>query len=153
MHKGPNGIPAFDDYYCALDYSKKVGKPIMIDFTGKACINCRKMEAEVWSNPEVKRKLSEDFILVSLYVDKKNELPLDLQKEVLWNGSSRKLKSVGDRWSYLQNTKYQSSTQPQYWIIDGDENHFSDSSSYDSDIDKYIEWLDKGLGNFKNKKN
>ena len=77
------------------------------------------MEAEVWSNPEVKRKLSEDFILVSLYVDKKNELPLDLQKEVLWNGSSRKLKSVGDRWSYLQNTKYQSSTQPQYWIIDG----------------------------------
>ena len=153
MHRGPNGIPAFDDYYFALDYSKKVGKPIMIDFTGKACINCRKMEAEVWSNPEVKRKLSEDFILVSLYVDKKNELPLDLQKEVLWNGSSRKLKSVGDRWSYLQNTKYQSSTQPQYWIIDGDENHFSDSSSYDSDIDKYIEWLDKGLGNFKNKKN
>ena len=153
MHKGPNGIPAFDDYYFALDYSKKVGKPIMIDFTGKACINCRKMEAEVWSNPEVKRKLSEDFILVSLYVDKKNELPLDLQKEVLWNGSSRKLKSVGDRWSYLQNTKYQSSTQPQYWIIDGDENHFSDSSSYDSDIDKYIEWLDKGLGKFKNKKN
>ncbi len=153
MHRGPNGIPAFDDYYFALDYSKKVGKPIMIDFTGKACINCRKMEAEVWSNPEVKRKLSEDFVLVSLYVDKKNELPLDLQKEVLWNGSSRKLKSVGDRWSYLQNTKYQSSTQPQYWIIDGDENHFSDSSSYDSDIDKYIEWLDKGLGNFKNKKN
>ena len=152
MHKGPNGIPAFDDYYFALDYSKKVGKPIMIDFTGKACINCRKMEAEVWSNPEVKRKLAEDFILVSLYVDKKNELPLDLQTEVLWNGSSRKLKSVGDRWSYLQNTKYQSSTQPQYWIIDGDENHFSDSSSYDSDIDKYIEWLDKGLGKFKNKK-
>jgi len=152
MHRGPNGIPAFDDYYFALDYSKKVGKPIMIDFTGKACINCRKMEAEVWSNPEVKRKLSEDFILVSLYVDKKNELPLDLQTEVLWNGSSRKLKSVGDRWSYLQNTKYQSSTQPQYWIIDGDENHFSDSSSYDSDIDKYIEWLDKGLGKFKNKK-
>jgi len=152
MHKGPNGIPAFDDYYFALDYSKKVGKPIMIDFTGKACINCRKMEAEVWSNPEVKRRLAEDFILVSLYVDKKNELPLDLQTEVLWNGSSRKLKSVGDRWSYLQNTKYQSSTQPQYWIIDGDENHFSDSSSYDSDIDKYIEWLDKGLGKFKNKK-
>lgn len=152
MHRGPNGIPAFDDYYFALDYSKKVGKPIMIDFTGKACINCRKMEAEVWSNPEVKRRLAEDFILVSLYVDKKNELPLDLQTEVLWNGSGRKLKSVGDRWSYLQNTKYQSSTQPQYWIIDGDENHFSDSSSYDSDIDKYIEWLDKGLGKFKNKK-
>ena len=153
MHSGPHGIPAFDDYYFALDYSKKVGKPIMIDFTGKACINCRKMEAEVWSNPEVKRKLSEDFVLVSLYVDKKNSLPLELQKEVLWNSSSRKLKSVGDRWSYLQNTKYQSSTQPQYWIIDGDENHFSDSTSYDSDIDKYIEWLDKGLDKFKNKKN
>ncbi len=153
MHSGPHGIPAFDDYYFALDYSKKVGKPIMIDFTGKACINCRKMEAEVWSNPEVKRKLSEDFVLVSLYVDKKNALPIELQKEVLWNGSSRKLKSVGDRWSYLQNTKYQSSTQPQYWIIDGDEIHYSDSTSYDSDINKYIDWLDKGLNKFKNNKN
>jgi thiol:disulfide interchange protein len=149
MHSGPNGIPAFDDYYLALDYAKKVNKPVMIDFTGKACINCRKMEAEVWSDPEVKRKLSEEFVLVSLYVDKKNQLPESLQVAVDWNGVSRKLSSVGDRWSHLQNTKYASSTQPQYWIIDGNEKRLSDSTSYDPDIKKYIEWLDKGLIKFK----
>ncbi len=151
-HRGPNGIPAFDDYYLALDYAKKVNKPLMLDFTGWACVNCRKMEGQVWSDSDVKRKLSEDFILVSLYVDDKKKLPTELQTEVVWNGSNRKLKSVGDRWSHLQNTKYQSSTQPQYWIIDSDENHYSDSTSYDPDIAKYILWLEKGLEKFKNKK-
>lgn len=144
-HRGPNGIPAFDDYYLALEHSKKVNKPLMIDFTGWACVNCRKMEGQVWSDSDVKRKLSEDFVLVSLYVDDKKKLPAELQKEVVWNGSNRKLSSVGDRWSHLQNTKYQSSTQPQYWIIDADENHYSDSTSYDPDINKYILWLEKGL--------
>ncbi|MDX2174700.1 MAG: cytochrome c biogenesis protein CcdA [Bacteroidota bacterium] len=152
MHKGPNGIPAFDDYYLALAYSKKVNKPLMIDFTGWACVNCRKMEGQVWSDPEVKRRLSEDFILVSLYVDDKNSLPDSLKLEVDWSGSKRQLRRIGDRWSYLQNTKYQSSTQPQYWIIDGDENHYSDSTSYDPDIQKYVDWLDRGLAKFKAKK-
>jgi thiol:disulfide interchange protein len=152
MHKGPNGIPAFDDYYHALEYSKKAGKPILIDFTGWACVNCRKMEGQVWSDPEVKRKLSEDFILVSLYVDDKKSLPAELQTVVDWSGSKRKLSRVGDRWSFLQITKYHSSVQPQYWIIDGDENRYSDSSSYDPDIQKYIQWLDKGLAKFRDKK-
>ncbi len=152
MHKGPNGIPAFDDYYHALEYSKKVGKPLMIDFTGWACVNCRKMEGQVWSDPKVKQKLSEEFVLVSLYVDDKKDLPAELQKEVDWSGSKRTLSSVGDRWSHLQNTKYQSSTQPQYWIIDGNEKHYSDCTSYDPDIDKYIDWLDRGLARFKAKK-
>lgn len=152
MHKGPNGIPAFDDYYHALEYSKKVGKPLMIDFTGWACVNCRKMEGQVWSDPKVKQKLSEEFVLVSLYVDDKKDLPVELQKEVDWSGSKRTLNSVGDRWSHLQNTKYQSSTQPQYWIIDHEEKHYSDSTSYDPDIQKYIEWLDKGLAKYKARK-
>lgn len=147
-HRGPNGIPAFDDYYHALAYSKKVKKPLMIDFTGWACVNCRKMEGQVWSDSDVKRKLSEDFVLVSLYVDDKKQLEPEEQKEVMWNGSKRMLKSVGNRWSYLQNTKYLSSTQPQYWIIDWDENRLSDSTSYDPDIKKYIQWLDKGLQKF-----
>ena len=150
-HRGPNGIPAFDDYYLALEHAKKVNKPILIDFTGWACVNCRKMEGQVWSDTDVKRKLSEDFILVSLYVDDKKKLPKELQVEVTWHGANRKLSSVGDRWSYLQNTSYQSSTQPQYWIIDGDENHYSDSTSYDPDISKYMQWLDKGLEKFKSK--
>jgi thiol:disulfide interchange protein len=151
-HRGPNGIPAFDDYYHGLAYAKKVNKPVMIDFTGWACVNCRKMEGQVWSDSDVKRKLSEDFVLISLYVDDKKTLPEELQTEVVWNGSKRKLKTVGDRWSYLQNTKYLSSTQPQYWILDGDENHYSDSTSYDPDIAKYIQWLDQGLEKYKAKK-
>lgn len=150
-HRGPNGIPAFDDYYHGLAYAKKVNKPVMIDFTGWACVNCRKMEGQVWSDSDVKRKLSEDFVLISLYVDDKKTLPTELQTEVVWNGSKRKLKTVGDRWSYLQNTKYLSSTQPQYWIVDGDENHYSDSTSYDPDIAKYIQWLDKGAAAFHKK--
>lgn len=144
-HRGPNGIPAFDDYYLALEHSRKVNKPLLIDFTGWACVNCRKMEAQVWSDPAVKRRLSEDFVLVSLYVDDKKQLPDEFKKEVLWNGSKRNLKTVGNRWSYLQNTKYLSSTQPQYWIIDADEKRYSDSTSYDPDISKYLLWLDKGL--------
>lgn len=151
-HRGPNGIPAFDDYYLALEYAKKVNKPILVDFTGWACVNCRKMEGQVWSDSDVKRKLSEDFVLVSLYVDDKKKLPKELQTEVKWSGSERTLSSVGDRWSYLQNTQYQSSTQPQYWIIDGNENHYSDSTSYDPDINKYILWLEKGIEKFKAKK-
>lgn len=150
-HRGPNGIPAFNDYYLALEYAKKVNKPLMLDFTGWACVNCRKMEGQVWSDSDVKRKLSEDFVLVSLYVDDKKKLPAELQTEVVWNGSNRKLSSVGDRWSHLQNTKYQSSTQPQYWIIDANENHYSDSTSYDPDINKYIMWLEKGLEKYKAK--
>lgn len=151
-HRGPNGIPAFDDYYHALAYAKKVNKPLMIDFTGWGCVNCRKMEGNVWSDSDVKRKLSEDFVLVSLYVDDKKELPDELKQAVVWSGSNRTLSTVGNRWSYLQNTKYQSSTQPQYWIIDANENRLSDSTSYDPDIAKYIQWLDKGLERFKNKK-
>jgi thiol:disulfide interchange protein DsbD len=148
-HRGPNGIPAFDDYYLALAYAKSVNKPLMLDFTGWACVNCRKMESQVWSDSDVSRKLSEDFVLVSLYVDDKTSLPEELKQRVNWNGSQRTLGTVGSRWSYLQNTKYQSSTQPQYWIIDGDENHYSDSTSYDPDVAKYIQWLNKGLEKFK----
>jgi hypothetical protein len=150
-HRGPNGIPAFDDYYMALDHARAENKPLMIDFTGWACVNCRKMEGQVWSDPDVKRKLTEDFVLVSLYVDDKKKLPSELQQEVIWNGSKRKLKTIGNRWSYLQNNRYQSSTQPQYWIIDADENRYSDSTSYDPDIKKYIIWLDEGLKRFREK--
>jgi thiol:disulfide interchange protein DsbD len=148
-HYGPQGIPSFDDYYHALEYAKKVNKPLMIDFTGWACVNCRKMESQVWIDPEVKKRLSDDFVLVSLYVDEKLALPETLQKEVVWHGTNRKLKSIGDRWSFIQNTKYSSSTQPQYWIIDHNEKHYSDSTSYDPDVQKYITWLDKGLENYK----
>lgn len=147
-HRGPLGIPAFDDYYLALTYAEEVHKPLLIDFTGWACVNCRKMESQVWSDPQVKTKLTTDFVLVSLYVDDKKSLPDSLQKEVIWHGAKRKLKTVGDRWSFLQNTKYNSSTQPQYWIIDCKEKNYSDSTSYNPDITRYNTWLDKGLNKF-----
>ena len=148
-HHGPHGIPSFDDYYQALEYAKKVNKPLMIDFTGRACVNCRKMESQVWIDPEVKKRLSEDFVLVSLYVDEKISLPDHLRKDVVWHGDNRRLKSVGDRWSYLQNTQYNSSTQPQYWIIDANEKRYSEPTGYDSDVQKYIGWLDAGLAKYK----
>jgi len=148
-HRGPQGIPAFDDYYLALAYAKKVDKPLMIDFTGWACVNCRKMENLVWRDPDVKRKLSEDFILVSLYVDDRKKLADSLQKEVVWFGDRRKLKTVGDRWAHLQNTVYDDSTQPQYWIIDADEKRYGPATSYDPDIKKYVRWLDEGLKMYK----
>jgi thiol:disulfide interchange protein len=143
-HPGPNGIPAFNDYNHGLEYARKVNKPVMLDFTGWACVNCRRMEDKVWSDNEVKRKLSEEFVLVSLYVDDKKDLPEELQEEVEWNGKKRKLKTVGNRWSYLQNTKYDSSTQPQYWIIDANEKRYSPPTSYDPDVSKYIAWLNEG---------
>jgi len=110
------------------------------------------MEGQVWSDSDVKRKLSEELVLVSLYVDDKKGLPEDLKEKVLWNGTQRTLKSVGDRWSYLQNNRYQSSTQPQYWIIDSDEKRYSAPASYDPDIQKYIRWLDDGLQKYREKK-
>lgn len=148
-HRGPHGIPAFDDYYQALEYARSVNKPLMLDFTGWGCVNCRKMENQVWIDQDVKKRLSEDFVLVSLYVDDKKTLPENLQKEVVWHGSNRKLKSIGDRWMYLQQTKYDSSTQPQYWIIDANEKRYSDATSYDSDVRLYLNWLDKGLADYK----
>lgn len=148
-HAGPHGIPAFDDYYKALEYAKEHHKPLMLDFTGWGCVNCRKMENQVWIDPDVKKRLSEDFVLVSLYVDDKKTLPENLQKEVVWHGSNRKLRSIGDRWMYLQQTKYNSSAQPQYWIIDADEKLYSDAASYDPDVRLYLNWLDKGMAAFK----
>jgi thiol:disulfide interchange protein DsbD len=107
------------------------------------------MENQVWIDPDVKKRLSEDFVLVSLYVDDKKTLPENLQKEVVWHGSNRKLRSIGDRWMYLQQTKYNSSAQPQYWIIDSDEKLYSDAASYDPDVRLYLNWLDKGMAAFK----
>jgi thioredoxin-related protein len=149
-HAGPNGITAFMDLKYATEYAKSVNKPLMLDFTGWACANCRKMEERVWSDPEVKKRLSDEFVLVSLYVDDKRELPQAEQKEVEWSGK-RVLKTVGNKWSYLQATTYKAQSQPQYRIISFDGTRLSDSCSYDPDIQKYVHWLNKGLRKYKTK--
>jgi thiol:disulfide interchange protein DsbD len=144
----PNNIIVFDDLKYATEYAKQVNKPIMIDFTGLACANCRKMEQYVWTDPEVKRRLNEDVVLVSLYVDDAKELPAEEQKEVEWNGK-RTLKTIGNKWSYLQANTYGANSQPQHRIIAPDGQRLSDSTGYDPDVQKYIRWLDKGVEKYK----
>jgi thiol:disulfide interchange protein len=146
----PHKIMVFDDLKYAMQYAKEVNKPIMMDFTGWACVNCRKMESQVWTDPEVKRRLNENVVLVSLYVDDKKELPEAEQKEVEWNGK-RTLKTVGNKWSYLQATRYGANSQPQYRIVTPEGERLSDSTGYDPDIQKYIQWLDKWTTAYKTK--
>jgi thiol:disulfide interchange protein len=149
----PNGLPCFHDYDEALAYSRKVGKPLMIDFTGWACVNCRKMESQVWPDLEVDKRLRNEVILVSLYVDEKTELP-ENQKIVKKLGDSDfKINTVGNKWSYLQASVYKTNTQPQYILVDGNEHMLTkETAHYNPDVQKYINWLDEGIAEFKKRK-
>ena len=139
--------PRFTNYEQAMATAKAEGKPVMIDFTGFGCVNCRKMEASVWTDPQVADKLNNEFVLVSLYVDDKQ--PLEQPMEVMENGKKRTLRTVGDKWSYLQRNKFGANAQPFYVIIDNNGKPLAGSYSYDEDISKYTEFLDKGLKNYK----
>ena len=139
--------PRFTDYEQAMAAAAAEGKPVMIDFTGFGCVNCRKMEAAVWTDPQVADKLNNDFVLVSLYVDDKT--PLDKPVEVVENGKKRTLRTIGDKWSYLQRNKFGANAQPFYVIIDSKGKPLAGSYSYDENISKYTEFLDKGLKNYK----
>lgn len=145
----PHGIKGYFDYKEALAASKKEGKPIFIDFTGHACVNCRKMEEYVWAKPEVLKRLKEDYIVVSLYVDERKELP-----ENEWYTSPRDgkvKKTIGEQNHDLQITKYNFSAQPQYVVIDGDENKLSGPNFFDTDEQKFVDFLDKGKNAFQKK--
>ena len=138
--------PRFTNYEQAMATAAAEGKPVMIDFTGFGCVNCRKMEAAVWTDPQVADKLNNDFVLVSLYVDDKT--PLDKTIEVVENGKKRTLRTVGDKWSYLQRSKFGANAQPFYVIIDAKGQPLAGSYSYDEDISKYMEFINKGLENY-----
>lgn len=138
--------PRFTNYEQAMAAAAAEGKPVMIDFTGFGCVNCRKMEAAVWTDPQVADKLNNDFVLVSLYVDDKQ--PLDKPLEVMENGKKRTLRTVGDKWSYLQRNKFGANAQPFYVIIDSKGKPLAGSYSYDENISKYMDFLNKGLSNF-----
>lgn len=145
----PHGINGYFDYKQALEESKKQNKPIFIDFTGHACVNCRKMEEYVWAKPEVLKRLKEDFIVVSLYVDERKELP-----ENEWYTSTRdgKLKkTIGDQNHDLQISKYGFAAQPQYVVIDGSENKLSGPNFFDTDEQKFVEFLEAGKKAFTKK--
>ena len=138
--------PRFTNYEQAMAAAAAEGKPVMIDFTGFGCVNCRKMEAAVWTDPQVADKLNNDFVLVSLYVDDKT--PLDKPIEVMENGKKRTLRTIGDKWSYLQRNKFGANAQPFYVIIDAKGKPLAGSYSYDEDITKYMDFMNKGLENF-----
>ena len=139
--------PRFTSYEEGMAAAKAEGKPVLIDFTGFGCVNCRKMEAAVWTDPQVADKLTKDYVLISLYVDDKQ--PLAEPIEIVENGKKRTLRTIGDKWSYLQRNKFGANAQPFYVIIDSKGKPLAGSYSYDEDISKYTEFLDKGLGNYK----
>lgn len=146
----PNDLPCFHDYDQALAYAKKVGKPLLIDFTGWACVNCRKMESQVWTDPEVDKRIRNEVILVSLYVDDKTELPANEQTVKKLGSRDFQIKSIGNKWSYMQANLYKTNAQPQYILVDNNEQQLTkETAGYDSDIKKYVNWLDEGLVEFK----
>lgn len=146
----PDQIETFKNYEEGMEYARKVGKPVFLDFTGHGCVNCRKMEASVWESPVVKQKMQEDYVVISLYVDEKEKLaePID----VVVGGMERKLRTVGDKWSYLQQHKFGANAQPFYVLVDHEGKPLNQSYSYDEDIDKFVQFLDKGKDAFDNKK-
>lgn len=137
----------FDDYEAGMEYAKRNGKPVMLDFTGYGCVNCRKMEAAVWTDPKVNKLMTEDYVLITLYVDNKTPLPEHIQ--VMENGKERTLRTVGDKWSYLQRAKFGANAQPFYVLIDNEGKPLNKSYSYNEDIDKYVDFLQTGLQNYR----
>lgn len=147
MHIGPHGIPLFEDYDKALSHAKETGKPILIDFTGKGCTNCRKMEDNVWVDPEVKKMFIEDFVVVSLFVDLKTKLPEE--EQYVSETTGRKVRTIGNKWTDFQISRYNRNTQPYYVILDHNEKQLEGGFGYNSDADEFVEWLITGLENFK----
>ena len=139
----------FKDYEQGMAFAKEQHKPVIIDFTGFGCVNCRKMEAAVWTDTEVARRLTDDYVLISLYVDDKTPLPQPIEVEV--NGQQRTLRTIGDKWSHLQAMKFGANTQPFYVLLDEEGKPLGPSRSYDEDIQEYTDWLDAGLTNYKTK--
>lgn len=146
----PNGLDCFHDYDEALAFAKQSGKPLLVDFTGWACVNCRKMEANVWADPEVDRRLREDVILVSLYVDDKRELPAAEQTVKKLGSKDFAIKTIGNKWSYFQADRFQINSQPYYVMVDGNGETLSISSGYNSSVEAYIDFLDRGISKFNN---
>lgn len=139
----------FDDYDAGMKYAREHGKPVMLDFTGYGCVNCRKMELAVWTDMKVADFINNDYVLITLYVDNKTRLPEPVK--VMENGTERTLRTVGDKWSYLQRVKFGANAQPFYVLIDNEGKPLNKSYSYDEDIDKYVDFLQTGLDNYKKK--
>ena len=137
----------FDDFDAGMEYAKRNGKPVMLDFTGYGCVNCRKMELSVWTDSKVSKLIQDDYVLITLYVDNKTPLPEHIK--VTENGKERTLRTLGDKWSYLQRVKFGANAQPFYVLIDNEGNPLNKSYSFDEDVNKYVDFLETGLNNYK----
>ena len=140
----------FDDYDAGMAYARQVGKPVMIDFSGYGCVNCRKMEASVWIDPNVKHMLEEDYVLITLMVDEK--APLKEPIEIIENGEKVKLRTVGDKWSYFQRMKFGANAQPFYVLLDHQGKPLAPSYAFNEDVSAYLNFLKSGLTEFDKRK-
>ena len=138
---------AYDDYESGMAKAKLLNKPVMIDFSGFGCVNCRKMEAAVWTDPKVKQILENDYVLITLMVDDKTKLPHPIEIEE--HGKVRKLKTIGDKWSYLQRSKFGANAQPFYILLNDEGKPLGPSYAFNEDVSKYIQFLENGLKTFK----
>lgn len=137
----------FTDFEAGMAYARQTGKPVMVDFTGHGCVNCRKMELAVWHDAKVRDLLTKDYVLISLYVDEKAPLPAPMEVEE--NGQTTTLRTIGDKWSYLQRSKFGANAQPFYVLLDNNGRPLNTSYSYDEDVDKFVKFLKTGLDNYK----
>ena len=137
----------FDDFDAGMEYAKRNGKPVMLDFTGYGCVNCRKMELSVWTDSKVSKLIQDDYVLITLYVDNKTPLPEHIK--VMENGKERTLRTLGDKWSYLQRVKFGANAQPFYVLIDNEGNPLNKSYSFDENVANYVDFLETGLKNYK----
>ncbi len=137
----------FDDYESGMAYARRVNKPVIIDFSGYGCVNCRKMEASVWTAPQVKHLLENEYVLITLFVDDKSRLPDVIEIEEY--GKTRKLKTIGDKWSYLQRSKFGANAQPFYVLLDNDGKPIGPSYAYDEDVSGYVKFLQDGINRYK----
>lgn len=144
----PHNILAFNDYDLGVAYAKKVNKPIMLDFTGHACVNCRKMEQNVWAKDKILPILRNDVVLISLYVDDKRPLPNNEEIDSKLR-PGKKLKYIGQKWSELQTLKFGANAQPFYVLMDLNEENLNEPAAYTPNVDEYHEWLKEGISNFK----
>lgn len=144
---GPHGITVFTDYQKGFAYAKLVKKPVMLDFTGYACVNCRKMENNVWSDEQVLKILKNEVVLISLYVDDKRELPV--KEQFISKSTGSEIITVGDKWTDFVITRYKTNTQPYYVLTDLDEKNLNDAVSYTPNIEEYKKWLKDGISKFK----
>lgn len=146
-HVGPHGLILFDDYETGLAYAKKVNKPVMLDFTGDACANCRQMEDKVWSDNGILPILKNELVIISLVCDRKIELPKE--KQYVSKTTGKEIRTIGNKWTDFQITRYKSNSQPLYVILDTEGNDLSNKPIANTSVEKYKAWLEDGIAKFK----